>query len=162
MFFKSKISKYMTQRISYQEVNKGLMDGLMKTEFYLKKTTLDAKLQELMKYRVSQINCCGYCLDMHHKEAISMGETELRLHSLAAWREVPYYSEQERAVLAFAEVLTNASSQHVTDEVFNNLAAHFSKAEIADLTLAISQINTWNRINKAFGTIPGNYKVGQH
>jgi len=152
----------MTQRISYQEANKGLMDGLMKTEFYLKKSTVDPKLRELMNYRVSQINSCGYCLDMHHKEATNMGETELRLHSLAAWREVPYYSEAERAVLAFAEVLTNANSQHVSDEVFNNLAAHFSKAEIADLTLAIAQINTWNRINKAFGTIPGKYQVGQH
>lgn len=152
----------MTQRISYQEVNKGLLDGMMKTEFYLKKSSIDLKLQELMKYRVSQINSCGYCLDMHHKEAIQLGETQLRLHSLAAWRECPYYSEQERAVLAFAEVLTNANNQHVSDEVFNNLAAHFSKAEIADLTLAITQINTWNRINKAFGTIPGKYEVGQN
>lgn len=152
----------MTQRISCQEVNKGLLDGMMKTEFYLQKSSIDLKLQELMKYRVSQINSCGYCLDMHHKEAIRLGETELRLHSLAAWRECPYYSEQERAVLAFAEVLTNANSQHVSDEVFNNLAAHFSKSEIADLTLSITQINTWNRINKAFGTIPGKYEAGQN
>jgi AhpD family alkylhydroperoxidase len=138
------------------------MDGLMKTEFYLKKSGIDLKLQELIKYRVSQINSCGYCLDMHHKEAIGLGETQLRLHSLAAWRECPYYTDQERAALAFAEALTNANSQHISDDVFNKLAAFFSKAEIADLTLAITQINTWNRINKAFGTIPGNYQPGQH
>ena len=152
----------MTERISYQDMAKDVMDGLMKNEFYLKKSGLDLKLIELMKYRVSQINGCAYCLDMHHKEAIQMGETELRLHSLAAWREAPYYSEKERAVLAFAEALTNANHQDVGDELFQVLEKLFSKAEIANLTLAVTQINTWNRINKVFRTTPGNYKVGQY
>jgi alkylhydroperoxidase family enzyme len=98
---------------------------------------------------------------MHHKEATNMGETELRLHSLVAWRETPYYTEQEKAVLAYAEALTYSAQQEVSDELFNNLASYFSKAAIADLTVAIAQINSWNRINKAFKTIPGVYKIGQ-
>lgn len=152
----------MTERISFQDVSTGLMDGLMKSEMYLKRSGLDLKLIELMKYRVSQINGCAYCLDMHHKEAIHMGETELRLYSLAVWRECPYYSEKERAVLAFAEALTQVSQQDIDDALFETLVQHFSKAQIADLTLAVAQINTWNRINRVFRPIPGNYKVNQY
>jgi len=151
----------MTERISLQDVQKGLIDGLLKTESYIKKSGLDLKLVELVKYRVSQINGCAFCLDMHHKEATAMGETELRLHSLAAWRECPYYSEKEIAVLAYAEALTDGD-QHAIDNSFDTLSTLFSKAEIADLTVAVSQINSWNMINKAFKPIPGNYKVGQY
>ena len=152
----------MTERINYQETSKGYLDGLMKTNYYLKSTSVDPKLLELVNYRVSQINGCAYCLDMHHKDAIHLGESELRLHSLVAWRECPYYSEKEKAVFAFAEALTYASTNEVDDSTFNALAKFFTKAEIADLTLAITQINSWNRINKAFRPVPGNYKVGQH
>jgi len=148
----------MAERISYQDTSKGYGDGLMKSEQYLKNVSLDHKLIELAKYRVSQINGCAYCLDQHHKEAIHLGEQELRLHSLAAWRECPFFDEKERAVLAYAEALTKVDHNNM-QKVFDDVAAHFSKAEVADLTLVISQINTWNRINIAFGTIPGNYKV---
>lgn len=151
----------MTQRISYHEASKGLLDGLVKTDTYLKKAGHDRKLLELMKYRVSQINGCAFCLDMHHQEAINLGETELRLHSLAAWRECPYFSEKERGLLAFAESLTFVHMQDVGDDVFNQLSNFFSKSEIAELTVAITQINSWNRINKAFRTTPGKYKLGQ-
>ena len=151
----------MTQRIGFQETTKGLWDGMLKTDWYLKNSELDHKMLELMKYRVSQINGCAYCLDMHHKEAVAMGETEQRLHSLAAWKECPYYSDKERAVLAFAEALTFTHQQDVSEELYNALTQFFSKAEIADLTMAVTQINSWNRLNKTFRTIPGNYKVGQ-
>lgn len=152
----------MNTRITYKDTAPGFADGLMKTEFYLKKSSLDQQLLELMKYRVSQINGCAYCLDMHHKEAVSMGETELRLHSLIAWKECPYYSDRERAVLAFAEALTLASGPETEDAAFDALTPHFSIPEIADLTLAIAQINTWNRINKTFKPVPGGYQVGKH
>ncbi|MFC4874927.1 carboxymuconolactone decarboxylase family protein [Negadavirga shengliensis] len=152
----------MTERISFVELDSKLFDGMNRTEMYLKKSGLDLKLLELIKYRVSQINGCAFCLDMHHKEAIHMGESELRLHSLAAWKECPFYDEKERAALAFAETLTLAARQEAGDEVFDELARHFSKQEIASLTLAVTQINAWNRINKAFGTIPGAYQVGQY
>src|SRR5688572_7540905 len=152
----------MTQGISFQEASKGLLDGLMKTEFYLKKSGLDLKLLELLKYRVSQINGCAYCLDMHHKEAINMGETQLRLYSLVAWKDCSYYTNKERTALAFAEALTNANQQDVDNNLFESLSGFFSRNEIADLTVAITQINSWNRINKAFRTIPGNYTPGQY
>jgi len=149
----------MNARISFEDTSKGFTDGLMKTGGYLKKSGLDQKLLTLVDYRVSQINGCAYCLDMHHKDAIHLGETELRLHSLAAWKECPYYTEQERAVLAYAEAVTTGS---VEDDVFEALTPFFSKPQIADLTLAIANINSWNRLNKAFRSTPGNYQVGQY
>jgi AhpD family alkylhydroperoxidase len=149
----------MEPRISLEDTAKGFLDGLMKTGYYLKKSGLDQRLLELLHYRVSQINGCAYCLDMHHKDALHLGETELRLHSLAAWKECPFYTDQERAVLAYAEAVTTGS---VEDEVFEALTHFFSKPEIADLTLAIANVNSWNRLNKAFRSTPGNYQVGQY
>jgi AhpD family alkylhydroperoxidase len=151
----------MKARIELADATKGILDGLFKTEMYLHKSGLDLKLLELIKYRVSQINGCAYCLDMHHKEAIALGETEQRLYSVSAWRECPYYTDKERAVLAYAEAVTNLHQHCITDELFENLSQHFSKAEIADLTLAVANINSWNRLNISFRTVPGGYKVGQ-
>jgi AhpD family alkylhydroperoxidase len=151
----------MKARIEFADATKGILDGMFKTEMYLHKSGLDLKLLELIKYRVSQINGCAYCLDMHHKEAIALGETEQRLHSVSAWRECPYYTDKERAVLAYAEAVTNLHQHGLTDELFENLSQHFSKAEIADLTLAVANINSWNRLNISFRTVPGGYKVGQ-
>ncbi|HTI89299.1 MAG TPA: carboxymuconolactone decarboxylase family protein, partial [Puia sp.] len=108
---------------------------------------------------VSTINGCAYCLDMHFKDAVARGESEQRLYSVAAWRDCPYYSDKERAALAYAEAVT---AGNVEDEVFDALTEFFSKKEIADLTLAVATINTWNRLNRAFRTVPGGYKVGQH
>lgn len=90
-----------------------------------------------------------------------MGETEQRLHSLAAWRECPYYSAQERAALAYAEAATNLHLHGLTDTLFEELNQNFTKAQIADLTMAIANINSWNRLNISWRTVPGNYKVGQ-
>lgn len=151
----------MKERISRKEISQKSFEGMYVTESYLKKSGFDLKLLELVKYRVSQINECAYCLDMHHKEAINMGESELRLHSLAAWRECPYYAENERAALDFAESLTNANQVGVTDKIFVELEKHYSKEEIVTLTIAIIQINGWNRLNKVFLTAPGNYVLGQ-
>lgn len=151
----------MKQRIGYEEVAKDFLSGMNRNEAIVKKSGLDLKLVELIKYRVSQINGCAYCLDMHHKEAIAMGEEELRLHTISAWRECPYYNEGEKAAFEYAEVLTLTSENLVTDELFNRLLNHYSKTEIAYLALAISQINSWNRISKTFGFEPGHYRVGQ-
>jgi AhpD family alkylhydroperoxidase len=151
----------MEQRIAFSDANKSLFEGLFKSEMYLKKSGLDPKLLELIKTRVSQINGCAYCLDMHYKDAVAMGESEQRLYSLPAWKECPYYSEAERAALAYAEAVTNIPQQEVTDEVYNTLTRYYNKSEIADLTLSITSINTWNRFNIAFKTKPGGYKVGQ-
>ena len=152
----------MTPRINLQDIPKGMMDCLMKTGAYIRSTNLDRKLTTLIEYRVSQINSCAFCLDMHHKEAIHMGESESRLHGLAAWREFDYYTDKERAALAFAEVLTNANHQDVDEQTYAALEAVFTKEEIIHLTLEITMINTWNRLNKTFKTKPGYYKVGQY
>ncbi|WP_291914285.1 carboxymuconolactone decarboxylase family protein [Chitinophaga sp. CB10] len=147
----------MEARIKFEDANKGAMDGLFKTGMYVKKSGLDPLLQELIKFRASQINDCAFCLDMHWKDAIHLGEDPQRLYSLSAWRECPYYSEAERAVLAYTE---EATAMNVSDETFNNLAKHFSKAQIVDITLAVVTINSWNMLNRAFHTVPGGYVVG--
>jgi AhpD family alkylhydroperoxidase len=151
----------MKERISFAEVSPQLMNVLMQTEKYIKKSGISIQLMELVKYRVSQINGCAYCLDMHHKEAIHHGESELRLHALPAWRECPYYSDKERVALDLAETLTLISKHVVTDNQYETLSAQFSKQEITDLTLLINQINLWNRFMKVFATTPGNYQVEQ-
>ncbi|HVU98067.1 MAG TPA: carboxymuconolactone decarboxylase family protein [Puia sp.] len=147
----------MEQRISFQDVPKGYMDALLGLGKYLYKSSIDVKLLDLIAYRVSQINGCAYCLDMHHKDSTYHGETEQRLHSLPAWRECPYYSEAERAALAVAEGLTTEAN--VDDAEFAELEKYFTKEQIADLAFAISATGVWNRLNKAFRTIPGGYQV---
>jgi AhpD family alkylhydroperoxidase len=124
---------------------------------HLKKSSLGAELMELVEFRVSQINACAYCLDMHAKEARAKGETEQRLYGLSAWRETPYYTDRERAALAWAEAVTACD---VPDELYSKVVAHFSDEEMIDLTLVVTTINTWNRLNLAFPNIPGSYKVG--
>jgi AhpD family alkylhydroperoxidase len=152
----------MTQRISFQELPNELMNGLMKIGSYLKKCDIDQKLLDLLYYRASQINGCAMCLDIHFKEAIHHGETHQRLHSVIAWRETPYFDAKERAALAFTEALTNANQQDISDDIYDALTAHFTTEEIATLTLAVATVNTWNRINKAFRTVPVHYQVGQY
>jgi AhpD family alkylhydroperoxidase len=149
----------MKERISFKDVPQDLMTTLLSMGNYLKKTGLDEKLLDLVAYRVSQINGCAFCLDMHHKDAIHHGETEQRLHSLPAWRECPYYSDAERAALAYTDSLTTYAN--ADDDVFNTVVSFFSKKDIADLTFAIGLTNTWNRLNKAFRTTPGTYRVSQ-
>ena len=149
----------MKQRISIQETPKGFLDGLMKTGMFIGSSGLDHKLLHLLAYRVSQINGCAFCLDMHHKDAIHGGETEQRLHGLPAWRETPWYSESERAALQFAEALTIECE--TDDATYEVMTEHFSKEEIAKLALAIATTNSWNRLNKVFLTTPGTYEVNQ-
>jgi AhpD family alkylhydroperoxidase len=147
------------ERISYRDVPEGLSRVMMQVQDYIDNSGLDAKLLDLVRMRVSQINSCAYCLDMHFKEGLAAGESALRLISVSAWRETPYYSPKERAVLAFAETLTHMPAEEFTDSIHDELQVHFSKEEIAYLTLAIIQINSWNRLMRSFGTIPGNYQV---
>jgi AhpD family alkylhydroperoxidase len=149
----------MKERISFKDVPQELMTGMLSMGNYLKKTGLDKKLLELVKYRVSQLNGCAFCLDMHHKDAIHLGETEQRLHALPAWRECPWYSDAERAALAYTESLT--TNANVEDDIFAAAASFFNNKEITDLTFTIALTSTWNRLNKAFRTTAGTYRVGQ-
>jgi AhpD family alkylhydroperoxidase len=127
----------------------------------LKSGSLEPSLIELVLMRVSQINGCAFCLDMHSKDARAAGETEQRLYVLAGWREAPFYSERERAAFAWAEALTRlAPGDPVPDALYAETSKQFSEKELVDLTLLVTLINTWNRINLAAHTQAGNYKPG--
>ena len=119
---------------------------------------LDKLLMELVKMRASQINGCAYCLDMHSKAARALGETEQRLYALNAWEETPFFTERERAALEWTEAVTRISETHAPDEVYARVAKVFSPEELANLTLAITAINSWNRLAIAFRVAPGAYK----
>jgi AhpD family alkylhydroperoxidase len=153
-----KANKNMETRLNVFEKGMGALKPVFGLTTYLKKSTLDAKLGELINFRVSQINGCAYCLDMHAKDARAHGETEQRLYGLSAWREAPFYTDREKAALAWAEALTKV---HVSDEVYAQAKKHFSDEELVDITLLITTINTWNRINIAFPHGVGTYEVGQ-
>ncbi|GGF29603.1 carboxymuconolactone decarboxylase family protein [Echinicola rosea] len=149
----------MKERISYQELPNGLYESLKHVQHFLDQNDLSPTLKGLIKMRVSQINSCAYCIDMHYKEAVHAGETPLRLISLTAWREAPYYSAKEEAVLEFAEMLTHLPAEQHSDGIHDKLKTHFSQAEIAMLTLEVIQINSWNRLVRSFGLIAGKYEI---
>jgi AhpD family alkylhydroperoxidase len=123
-------------------------------------SSLEPALLELVKVRASQINGCGFCLDMHTKDARLAGETEQRLYLVSVWRETPIYTAREKAALAWTEAVTRLENQQVSDEVYEQASAQFSDDELMRLTLAVIAINGWNRINIAFNAVPGNYKAG--
>lgn len=134
------------------------MDGL---ENYLASCSLEPQLIHLIKFRASQLNGCAYCLDMHSKDLRAGGETEQRLYSLEAWRECPYYTDRERAALAWTEAVTLIADGHVPDSVYDEARAHLNDQELADLTLAVATINAWNRISIAARLTPGTYEPAQ-
>jgi AhpD family alkylhydroperoxidase len=148
----------MTQRLNAFEVAQGPIKAMLGLETYLAKCGLEAPLLHLLKLRVSQINGCAYCIDMHWKDLMAGGETEQRLYMLDAWRESPFYSDRERAALAWAEAVTLVTEGQVPDEVFEEARKQFSEAELVNLTLAVVAINGWNRLNIAFRTVPGAYQ----
>jgi AhpD family alkylhydroperoxidase len=148
----------MEQRINIHEKGQNALKTLYGIGGYLKKSHLEKSLIELVNFRVSQLNSCAYCLDMHSKDARAAGETEQRLYGLSAWHETPYYTARERAALAWAEAVTRCQ---VPDAVYNEAADQFSDEELIDLTFAVTTINTWNRLNLAFPNEPGTYQVGQ-
>ncbi|MDT3697542.1 MAG: carboxymuconolactone decarboxylase family protein [Ignavibacterium sp.] len=144
-------------RLDWAKTSPEALKAMMAVQGFTDKSSLDHKLIELIKIRASQINGCAYCLDMHTKDAIAIGETEQRLHVLAAWREAPFYSEQERAALAWCESLTEISSKGAPEKQFSDLKKHFSNEQIVELTLAIVVINGWNRLAVGFESEAGHY-----
>jgi AhpD family alkylhydroperoxidase len=127
-------------------------------ESYVRQSGLEHSLLELVKTRASQINGCAFCLDMHTQDARAAGETEQRLYTLPAWEETPFFTDRERAALAWTEAVTRVADTHVPDEVFEQARQHFTEKELADLTLAIVAINGWNRLSVAFRKVPGSYQ----
>lgn len=150
----------MKARIDLMQSNPKLFQSLFGVQSLIEAGGLDEKLLHLVQMRASQINGCAYCLDMHSKDARAIGETEQRLYGLNAWREMPFYSDRERAALEWTEALTLVSETHVPDSVYEVTRAHFAEEEIRMLTLAVGMINLYNRLNVAFRTVPGDYRPG--
>jgi AhpD family alkylhydroperoxidase len=150
----------MEPRFDYAKVAQEPLRAMYAIEKYLAGCGLEAKLLHLVKTRASQINGCAYCLDMHTKDARAAGETEQRLYTLNAWRETPFFSERERAALAWVEAVTLIGGG-VPDEVFREARQHFGEKELADLTWAAVAINAWNRIAISSRAVPGTYKPGK-
>jgi AhpD family alkylhydroperoxidase len=148
----------MEPRLNIFEKGMGALKPIFGLTTYIRKSSIEGKLKELIDFRVSQMNGCAYCLDMHWKEARAHGETEQRLYGLDAWREAPYYTERERAALAWAEAMTNVD---ISDDVYKKVKTQLSDDELIDLSIVVTTINTWNRINLAFPNAVGTYKVGQ-
>jgi AhpD family alkylhydroperoxidase len=124
----------------------------------LDEVDFDPRLRELVRVRASQLNGCAYCIDMHTKDARAIGESEQRLYALPAWRETPYFSERERAALAFTEAVTLQTRDHVPDEAYAAAAAQFSPDEMAALTSLIVTINAWNAVSVSTRAwVPGSY-----
>jgi AhpD family alkylhydroperoxidase len=151
----------MEPRINYMKVAPGVFEAMIGLSHYLRKSGLDQSLVDLVSLRASQINGCAYCVDMHWKDLRAAGESEQRLYGLDAWGESPYYSDRERAALAWTEAVTDVREGRVPDDVYEQARKAFTEKELADLTLAIASINAWNRLNIAGRTVPGTYKAAR-
>ena len=147
----------MHQRIDCKNASPDAFKALLATEQQVHQSGLEESLIELVKMRASQINGCAYCLDMHSKNARARGETEQRLYLLNAWREAPFYSERERAALAWTEAVTRIADAGVPDALYAQVRQHFEEKAIVDLTLAVIAINGWNRMAIAFRSEVGGY-----
>jgi len=144
----------MQTRLDFMAADKEAVKALMGVEHHINKGTLDIRLKELVRLRASQINGCAFCLDMHVSEARRSGEDERRLATVSAWRETPFFSDRERAALAWTESLTTISDNHAPDSVWETVREHFTDAELVELTLVITSINSWNRFAIAFRKMP--------
>jgi AhpD family alkylhydroperoxidase len=151
----------MSTRLEWFQASPGATQALLGLQGFINDCGLEHPLLELVKMRASQLNGCGYCLDMHSKDARAAGETEQRLYLLDAWREAAHlYGERECAALAYTEAVTRLPSNQVPDDVFAAAKKQFTDAELVNLTLAIAAINSWNRMNIAFQVKAGDYRPG--
>ena len=148
----------MKARLNYAQVAPKALKAMLELENYVHNSGLERSLYELVKTRASQINGCAYCLDMHTKDARKGGETEQRLYLLSAWQETPFFSDRERAALAWTEALTLISEDEVSDSLYEATRAQFTETEMVALSIAIVAINGWNRLAISFRTPPGSYE----
>ncbi|KNH29925.1 alkylhydroperoxidase [Pseudomonas syringae] len=144
----------MQPRIDFYTASPDGLKAMIALEAAVSKLPLEKSLIELVKLRASQINGCAFCIDMHTADAIKGGETPRRLFAVTAWREAPFFTDRERAALAWTESLTQLSLTHAPDEDYALLSAEFSPKEMVDLTVAISTINSWNRLAVGFRKMP--------
>ncbi|MGC1548915.1 MAG: carboxymuconolactone decarboxylase family protein [Rhodanobacter sp.] len=151
----------MSNRLNYLK-HPNATQALSALNTYVRQCGLEQSLIELIFLRVSQLNGCAYCLDMHTKDARAAGETEQRLYLLQAWWVAPFYSERERAALAWCEAVTHLGPHGVADDVYEQALRQFSEAELMNLNMAVILMNGWNRIAIPFKAVPGSYKPAAH
>jgi AhpD family alkylhydroperoxidase len=149
----------MKARLDFRKASPAAEKAMMGLHMFVRNCGLDHALLELVKLRASQINQCAHCIDMHTKELRADGESEQRLYLLNAWRESPFYSERERAALAWTEAVTLVADSQVPDDVYEEARKQFSEEELVNLTMAVVAINGANRLNVAFRTVPGSHQV---
>jgi AhpD family alkylhydroperoxidase len=145
----------MSQRLNYAQQSPELFKKFIEFSNAFKHSAIEEPIRHLAEIRASQINGCGFCVDMHIKQAKIHGERELRLHHIAIWRESTLFAPRERAALAWTEVLTRLPEQGVPDDIYERVRGQLSEKEISDLTFTVMAINAWNRANVAFRTVPG-------
>ncbi len=148
----------MIPRLNFTTATPRAYETISPLDEYLGGCSVEQPLLHLVRLRASQINGCAYCIDMHWKDLKALGDTDQRLYGLDAWRESPYYSERERAALAWTEAVTLVAQGQVPDVVYEEVNPHFSETELADLTIAIGRINFWNRVAIASRMTPGRYR----
>jgi AhpD family alkylhydroperoxidase len=144
----------MKARIDFYTASKETMGAMLALEKAGSSLGIDPRMLDLVKLRASQINGCAFCMDMHTSDALKAGESPRRLATVSAWRETTFFTDRERAALAWTESLTNVAQTHASDEDYEMLAAQFNAKEMADLTLAIVTINAWNRFAIGFRKMP--------
>ena len=148
----------MQARLDYTKIAPEVYRSMLGLEKTINSSGLEEILLDLIRLRVSQMNRCAYCIDMHAKDLQARGESQQRIYLLNAWRESPFYTPRERTALAWAESLTRVSGEHLSDEMYEEARNQFTEAEIVNLTLAVVSINGWNRLNVAFKIPPGSYQ----
>ena len=148
----------MTPRLDYARATPGLYQAMDALDEYLQATALEPSLLHLVRLRASQLNGCAYCIDMHWKDLRALGEGEQRLYGLDAWQESPWYSDRERAALAWTEAVTRVADDRVPDPVFQAARRELGEKDLCDLTLAVAAINAWNRLSIAARLVPGGYQ----
>jgi AhpD family alkylhydroperoxidase len=149
----------MKARLDFRKASPQGEKAMMGLHMFVRNCGLDHALLELVKLRASQLNGCAHCIDMHTKELRADGESEQKLYLLNAWRESPFYTDRERAALAWTEAVTLVASSQVPDDVYEMARKEFSEEELVNLTFALVAINGANRLNVAFRTVPGSHQV---
>ena len=153
----------MQARLEAQKASPAAYNAMLGLETFLRRSSkLEPSLLELVKMRASQINGCAFCIDMHSKDARAEGESEQRLYTLTSWRETPFFTDRERAALAWTEAVTSIAEGHVPDEIYEEAKQRFTDEELVNLTLAVITINGWNRLAISFRMVPGEYQPGAH
>lgn len=149
---------YQGTRLHYRSLAKDAYEKYIEFQRIIENSGLDQLLIELIKIRVSQINGCAFCVDMHIKDSLALGESQERINMLVVWRETNLFSEKEQAALTWAEAVTNIQTTHISDELFELMTKNFTEKEIAYINMAVVLINGWNRIALPFRDEPGKYK----